>query len=340
MSLGISVLGNPGHDNAAFVRVDTGQSLSRLLFDCGEGCVQALPDGEAIATDHLFFSHFHMDHVAGFDAFFRRTFDRTIKPNRVWGPPGTAEILHHRLRGFTWNLFAGLTATWYAHEIHAGCVQTTRFDLGEAFDVPHPLADVPSPDGAILDGDGYRVEAYAMDHGIPSIAYVVREPARTNVDPDKLAALGLPPGSWLKRVRGAPAAVGEVVTAGGRSLDLATLQRSLLTTTPGESVAYATDLRLNESARAFLAQKLEGVGTLVCESQYRAADVELAEKNRHSTSVEAADLAARAGVGRLILFHLTERYQPHEWAALLAEARAVFPRTTFPDHWHIPDTVL
>ena len=50
---------------------------------------------------------------------------------------------------------------------------------------------------------------------------------------------------------------------------------------------------------------------------------------------EVATMAARAGVGRLVLFHLSDRYQPDGWRELLAEARAVFPNTAFPEGWEV-----
>ena len=106
-----------------------------------------------------------------------------------------------------------------------------------------------------------------------------------------------------------------------------------MTVTPGDSVAYLTDFLLDDTAAGRLAEALKGVGSVVCESQYRDADLELARRNYHMTAVQAASLAARAGVGRLVLFHLSDRYRPEEWAGLLAEARAVFPATAFPDHW-------
>jgi ribonuclease Z len=46
-------------------------------------------------------------------------------------------------------------------------------------------------------------------------------------------------------------------------------------------------------------------------------------------------LAARAGVGQLVLFHLSDRYRPEGWRALLAEAQAVFSATRFPAHWSL-----
>ena len=81
VAITFQVLGQPGRDNALFVKVDTGQHLTRLLFDCGDGCPHALPFADVLATDHLFFSHLHMDHVGGFDAFFRANHNRDTRPN-------------------------------------------------------------------------------------------------------------------------------------------------------------------------------------------------------------------------------------------------------------------
>ncbi|MBN9519723.1 MBL fold metallo-hydrolase [bacterium] len=332
MALTIQMLGGPGRDNALFVRVETGQANTRLLFDCGDGCPHALDLTELRQVDHVLFSHFHMDHVAGFDAFFRATFDRTDRPNHVWGPPGTAAILHHRLRGFQWNLAAGTPVGWHAHDIGATAVTTTLFDLADAFASAAPGDEWPAADPLIV-GDGFAVEARLLDHGTPSAAYLVREPPRVNVDPARLAAAGLAPGPWLKRVRGPAAAPGETVAVGGTDVSLAALQADLLVTAPGESVAYLTDFHLTAATRGPVAEWLKGVGALVCESQYRAADADLAERTRHMTGVAAAELAAAAGVGRLVLFHVSDRYDAAGWRDLLAEARAVFPATTFPDHW-------
>jgi ribonuclease Z len=139
----------------------------------------------------------------------------------------------------------------------------------------------------------------------------------------------------VKRVRGPAADPGKTVTINGQTHAVAALQAELLVTTPGESVAYLTDFRMDTAAREYLADRLRGVGTVVCECQYRSADRELAVRNMHMAADEVAEMAARAGVGRLVLFHLSDRYQLDGWRELLAEARAVFPNTSFPDGWAI-----
>jgi ribonuclease Z len=333
MSLVWRVLGGLGCDNALYVSVDTGQRISRLLFDCGDGCPHALETGELLEVDHLFFSHFHMDHISGFDLFFRLNFNRNPKPVNVWVPPGGAEVMHHRFRGFEWNLVGSKeSGVWLVHELARESVRSFRFEAKEGFRIAHSHAERPR-NTVIVEGEGYTVEAYELDHGTVSMGYIVREAPRVNVDTTQLATKGFAPGPWVKRLRGPVATPGEVVNINGTEHSLAALQAELLVHTPGESVAYLTDFRLNEATAKYLAEHLRGVTTMVCESQYRAADVELAEAAKHSTATEVANLAMQAGVGRLILFHISPRYIPDGYAALLTEARAIFPNVAFPEGW-------
>ena len=333
MPLSFEVLGQPGRDNALFVKIDTGQAVTRLLFDCGDGCPHAMPFAELTAVDHLFFSHLHMDHVAGFDQFFRATFTREAKPNVVYGPAGTAEILHHRFRGFLWNLVADSTpVNWNVVELWPDATREFQFRLTEGFRTSHPVGTGPSVDPTLF-GDGFTVESHIMDHGTPSVAYVVRELPRLNVDAEKMKAKGFAPGPWVKRLRGPKAAPGETIDIKGEAVSLAALQDELLVTTPGDSIAYLTDFRMDDAARAYIAEHCKGVNTIVCECQYRTADHDLAVRNMHMAADEVALMASAAGAGRLILFHVSDRYTRAEYPDLLAEARAIFPNTSFPAGW-------
>jgi ribonuclease Z len=334
MPLTFQILGQPGRDNALFVKVDTGQAQTRLLFDCGDGCPHQLGPGEVREVDHLCFSHLHMDHVAGFDFFFRLNFDRTAKENRVWVPHGSGEVMHHRFRGFTWNLVdEKQEGEWFVHEIAPEMIRATRYKVEDGFRAARGQLEWPRRDRVVIDGEGFVVEALLLDHGTPSVGYIVRELARVNVDTDKLYAKGLKPGPWVKRLRGPVAAPGEMVAINGVEHPLSALQAELLVTTPGDSIAYLTDFRMTPATSDELAEHLRGVNTVVCESQYRAADTDLAERVMHSTAEEVAAMAAKARVGRLILFHFSDRYEVADRREMLNDARAIFANTTLPEGW-------
>jgi len=331
MSISFRILGSAGGDNALLVQIDSGQTVERLLFDCGEGCLTDVPFADVQAIDHLFFSHLHMDHVSGFDSFFRGTFNRATKPNRIWGPPETARILQHRLQGFLWNLHAELSASWLVSDVHPEEIRTAGFEAREAFAISHDKGTRPY-DRIILEGAGFTVEAITMDHRTPTLAYIVREKPRRNIDTPRLASLGLRPGAWLKELKESSPDSGTVIID-GIPHSKEELREQLLVETPGDSIAYLTDFLLDEPAMERLAAVLRGCRVMVCEGQYRHADLDLARKHFHMTTVLSATVAQRAQVEELVLFHVSCRYDSSQWVEMLREASAVFPKVHYPPHW-------
>jgi ribonuclease Z len=331
MSLTHTVLGQPGHDNAALVQVNSGHAVRTLLFDCGESCISSLDFSVVLGIDHVFFSHFHIDHVAGFDSLFRALYQRDTKPLHIWGPSGTARIINHRFQGFTWNLHAELGSTWFVHDILEDRVLTTAFRQLDG-SVPTPTEQVIT--GQVFQTDDFGVDALLMDHLTPSVAYMVRETPRTNLEPARLSALGLRPGAWVRQLK-QPEPGQTVILTEGVQHDLEALRRELLVTTPGDSIAYLTDFLLDESAQKRLEVTLNPCQTVICESQYRHADLVLAQKNHHMTSKQVAELAVRAGVGDLVFIHLSDRYDHAGWRDMLLGTQVVFPGARFPTEWNL-----
>jgi ribonuclease Z len=332
VSIQHQVLGEPSRDNALLARVWTGQATSRLLFDCGEGCLSALSAAEIHAVDALFFSHLHIDHVAGFDSFLRLNFSRPDAPVLVFGPAGTTRAIHHRLRGVTWNLIAGQPGEFRVTDILPDRRVATRFLTAEAFERAHPAGEAPF-EGIVHQAEGLTVEARIMDHGIPGLAYAVRERPRANVDVAALAALGLRPGRWIQELKDARRGDDEEVVTDTGPHPLGDLRRRLLVHTPGSCLAYLTDFGLDDRAGRELGEMLKGCDVIVGEASYRDADAELARRHRHFTGSEMGRLAAAVGARELVLFHLSDRYTRDDWMGLLAEVREVFPAATFPRQW-------
>ncbi|NTV64327.1 MAG: ribonuclease Z [Oscillochloris sp.] len=329
----MTILGQPGGDNALFVSINRGQRIHRLLLDCGEVGLGRLPLSDVRGIDHLLLSHLHMDHIGGFDSFFRQTFSRGAdRPLHVWGPPETARIIHHRLRGFLWNLTERLVGRWVVHDVGQTQICATRYEAAEGFAVAHPLGETPRS-GPIIVTDDYTVEAIDLDHGTPCLGYLLREPPRRNVDPERMATAGLTPGVWLRAVREMRPNEPASVEIAGEQRSLTELRAALLSETPGASLAYLTDFGLDDYEITRLAPLLRGVGTLICEAQYRIADADLAASTHHLTTGQAGALAAACGAGELVLIHFSERYRREELPTILAEAQTVFARTQLPVGW-------
>ena len=332
MAISFQILGAAGRDNAAYVRLDSGQAVTRLLFDCGESTAATLGLGELHLVDALLFSHLHIDHVAGFDSFFRTVYGRTSTPNRIYGPPQTRAIVQHRLQGFLWNLESHAPGAWDVFDILREQVVGDRFLLGEAFARSHALPTYLREGAEVLTTTDFTLDAYQLDHLTPSLAYVLREVPRLNIDSEQLAALGLPPGPWLQWLKSSDDA-DPLIEVDGTPRTLGWLRERLVTVRPGASFAYCTDFLLDAAAYATLIPALTGVDTLLCESQYLAEDADLAARNYHMTAPQVAELARRAGVGQLVLFHVSDRYRAPELRQMLAEAQAIFPNTRFPEGW-------
>ncbi len=66
---------------------------------------------------------------------------------------------------------------------------------------------------------------------------------------------------------------------------------------------------------------------LVHEATFDGSTTDLAASYGHSTNVEAAMVASRAGAKYLLLNHLSARFLPHDLPVFLAEAQAIFPQT-------------
>lgn len=333
MTIDFKILGQPGRDNAVLVSINSGQAVHRLLFDCGDGCLNELPFREIQAIDHLFFSHFHIDHVAGFDQFLRCNYAREDRLNNIWGPPNTAEIIHHRFCGFWWNLTEEMRGTWTIHSISESDVESTRLENSEQFKTLHSEGTSPYL-SVIYSTEDYSVEAILLDHKGPSVGYLVREPSKTNLQLSRLSELGLKPGPWVRELKEATDP-SQTLIVDGRAFAVADLQAKLLVESPGQSIAYVTDFLLDSATHDRLFNWLSGCNILICEAQYRHDDVELAERNYHATTSRVASLAKAAEVDQLILFHLSDRYTVAEWQAMLEESQEIFPETRFPSSWSL-----
>ena len=260
-----------------------------LLFDCGEGTQrQMMRYGVSFSLNDIFFTHFHADHVLGVVGLMRTmALQGRTEPLRLWGPAGGTRILR-RAEGL------GVER------------------LGFPVEITELAPGVP------VSRAGYSLVPFAVDHrGTPSLGYALVEDIRLGrFNPDAARALGIPEGPlWGALHRGRPVTLDD-----GRVVEADELVGPART---GRRVVITGDTRPCDAT----VEAARGADLLVHEATFADEEAARAVETGHSTAREAGDVAARAGVGRLVLTHFSARYS-RDTATLDREARSVFPQVT------------
>jgi ribonuclease Z len=283
-----------------------------LLFDIGD--VSALSTRDLLRVGHVFVSHMHMDHFIGLDALLRVSIGRE-KRVRITGPRGICDRVHHKLQGYEWDLAHryDADAVFDAVELGAqGPERGARFRFKSGFAWEEQEVERGGPAGA---GEGFEVRSALLEHHGPCLGYVLTEPAHANVWKNRLQERGLQPGQWLQELKAAVLASSSdqcrIALPGGGSAPLADL-RDIVSVTPGQKIAYVTDVADTPANRDAIAQLAAGADSLFIESRFAAEDWEQARERAHLTTSAAGEIARAAGVRRVEPFHFSPRYEGEE----------------------------
>lgn len=308
-----------------------------LLFDLGD--LRPLNTRKILRLSDVFVSHMHVDHFIGFDQVLRVLLGRDHEL-RLYGPAGFLAAVEHRLASYTWNLVdrypsdLRLTVTEVISPVEARSAQfrlQNRFRR-EAENTRHLTAGIVLDDGTIC------VRAAVLDHGIPCLAYAVAETAHINVWKNRLRAMNLPVGAWLRALkdavlRGEPdeteirAWWTENGTVKERFLPLGLLKKRALRIVPGQKIAYVVDVAFSQENIQQIIALGRGADTLFIEACFTEADTERAALRRHLTTAQAGYLARLAAVRHIEPFHFSPRYLGEE-ARLRREVAEAFAGLT------------
>ena len=168
--------------------------------------------------------------------------------------------------------------------------------------------------GVVLRTGGFRIRATRAAHSVEAFSYLVEELGRPGIFyPEKAKSLGVPEGKLWSRLQ-----KGKSITLGGKRIEPIQVTGPRR---PGRKIGYSGDTRPS----AKLARFFSGCDLLIFDSTFRDSDREKAVERKHSTSLEAAELAREAKVRQLVLTHFSARYT--SVSSLVREARRVFPGT-------------
>ncbi len=169
---------------------------------------------------------------------------------------------------------------------------------------------------SMMDGDrvrfrNFEVIAFETDHIVKSVGYAVVEDSRYRFSPEKAKSLGIPPGPLYKKL-----ADGESVVINGKVVEPRDVTESIV---KGRKLIYTGDTRPLRKV-VELAREAD---ILIHDSSFTSEIQEWAEKTKHSTALEAAEVAGEANARMLILTHISARYSK-DVSPLLNEAKRVF----------------
>jgi ribonuclease Z len=261
-----------------------------FLLDCGEGTQrQMMRYGISFALNDIFISHWHHDHFLGLFGLVRTlSLQGRTDPLRVWGPKGSVKMLR-------------------------------QIDLAGHERLPFPFTVEEMNPGDATKRKDFRIEAYAVQHrGAAALGFaLIEEDRRGRFNVELARELGIPEGPLWGRVH-----KGETITLDdGRAIESSTLVGP---PRPGRTIVYTGDT-LPCDATVSIAQ---GADLLIHEATFGDEEAERARETGHSTARDAAGIAARAGVKRLVLTHVSARYS-RDTSEIEQQAKSVFSATSF-----------
>jgi ribonuclease Z len=259
-----------------------------LLFDCGEGNQrQMMRYGVGFTFKEIFFTHYHADHTLGVTGLLR--------------------TMGLQDRSTPVTLYGPKGAQRILGALVTLGIERNKF----------PIEILEIKPGDRLGRDEYDIVVFETEHRADTVGYALVEHERLGrFNPDRAKVLGIPEGPlWGQLHKGRAVTLEDGRTIG--PAELVGAPRS------GRTLVYTGDTRPHlpviEAAR--------GADLLVHEATFGGDEDERARETGHSTAAEAARVALEAGVRRLVLTHISSRYN-RDASELLAEARAVFPETT------------
>lgn len=278
------------HRNVTALLVNPQHAHGELwLFDCGEG------------TQHqLLRTRYHLGKLT-------RIFITHLHGDHVFGLPGL--LCSRSMMGISAPL------TLYGPPGLREFVDVNLRFSGSWTDYPLEIVEIGA--GVVCELPQFRFHARELNHPLTCFGYRIEQHARPGaLDAAALQAAGVAPGPLFQQLKQGL----RVTLADGRVIDG---RNYLGPQTPGKVVTIFGDSAPTPDAH-WLATKAD---LIVHEATLEGAMHEKANSRGHSTSQQTATLALKAQARRLIVTHISSRYNKAGSERLLEECRQIFPNS-------------
>jgi ribonuclease Z len=152
--------------------------------------------------------------------------------------------------------------------------------------------------GVIFEDKLIQISYFPLKHRIPTNGFVIREKVKERrLNPLKIEGSGLQFEHMHRLKKGE-----DILLENGKTLKNT---KYTLDPHPSFSYAYCSDTAYAEKIVSYI----KGVSLLYHEATFIEKDIERARATFHSTARQAAEIAKKAGVGKLLVGHLSARYE-------------------------------
>ena len=305
----IKKVNSPFEDTVFFIR--NVYKKRAMLLDCGR--IGNLNNTEILSVSDIFVSHTHIDHFYGFDRILR-TFLRSDKTLRIYGPRGFLKNIEGKLGGYTWNLVENYNFKIHAFEICEGNKIISAF---------YKASNTFRPEYKKLDGlekidleDGFFASFEYFDHAIPSMAFRIKEMRHVNIKKDVLEKYGYIPGPWLTELKShlrenkdSDYIVSVETKSGTIKIDAQTLKDRLVIFNEPQDITFIADFAptfdnykkaINFAKNSFI---------LLIESMFLKDDILHAIDKRHSTIDLSKTIFIESNSKFVHFFHFSSKYE-------------------------------
>lgn len=255
-----------------------------LVFDCGEGTQRQMMLAKLGFGSRMkiFITHTHGDHILGL--------------------PGLLQTMSLLDRKREVEVY-GPAGT---RELVEAVARIANVNLR------YPVRFFETKNGVVCKEKTFKVSARLMNHSVPNYAYLFAENKKPGkFHPEKARKLNVPEGPmWSRLQHGGAVRLpnGKVV----KSLDVCDPPRQ------GVKIVYSGDTRPTRRMESFA----ENADLLIHESTFDEALSHRAKEDAHSTAKSIAMIAKKANVKRLVLTHISTRYDDPQ--PIFRQARNIF----------------